>query len=472
MSEQKDFCNMEYAAYPQRWILLSILCVVSFSQIYSSSGFILLNGIVAHFYRVTPYYTDLLAIIGSALGFPVGLVSAYFSDILSLRSLMLGLILALLSGSFICAIGFISRDLFYVAALGRVITSSTFGTMFTTQVLLAANWFPSSETAMAFSLPVVTLTLGSVASSLIYPHAIPKLHLNNVTSGNDTNWDQTGEVSTLFCSTFGTFIASSLICLVLTIINCKNQPPSPPSRAQEEMLTKNFNKKHKVNTSRISEMWNITRQRSFILMTLASSFQKSQLAYSVFLLPSCVLMTFPDLKNTVPGKIVLIATFGQIIGVIVTGKLLDKFKAFKLTIITGQLIMTTSCIGLFFAHSHRNLPSLYILYSIMNFSGGGFLPASIELLVETTYPSNKLLLMSLYTSFSNLAVFIFTTIVRMVMMNAGVPIATVAVSGFLLISTTAVCLVPPEYKRQKADNGVRYLDVDDKQNVTDESPVE
>nr|XP_039263811.1 uncharacterized protein LOC120339695 [Styela clava] len=202
---------------------------------------------------------------------------------------------------------------------------------------------------------------------------------------------------------------------------------------------------------RLKSIWSIIGKRQFVLITMATSFFQSYLVYGIILMPSCIIITFPEIENIVPGKIFLISTIGQVAGVAVAGKLLDRFKTFKKAVLLSVIIMILSCVGLFFAHSRRKMTLLYILYTTINTAGGVYLPSAIELLVETTYPANKLLLMSLYTSISNTFIVIFTSITRLLMTKRGVPTATLATVGFLVVSMVAILMVKPDYKRHKTD---------------------
>nr|XP_039273783.1 solute carrier family 49 member A3-like [Styela clava] len=450
---------MEYKSFPQRWILLGVLCCVGFSQLYTLTGFVVLNNVVSQFYQVPPSLTDLLAIFGSLLGCPVGLISAYFSDKLALRSLMLLTTGSLFCGSVICTIGFSSGNLFCVTVIGRIIMTSSIGILYTTQVILAACWFPAHQTATALTLPLCFFMIGSVSASLIYPHFIPKA---TFTIDANVSGHASQKVTNLFVTTYCALSALLLICLCLTFGYCKNYPPSPPSRAQEEVLTnmQKHNEQTKSMMQKFSEMWTIVSRRSFVLLCMTEIFATSGLVFLQFLLPSFVLDIFPNLHDTVPGTILVISIIAGAFTMPIAGKLVDKYKNFKTMAILGPSVMSVCTLGIVFAYQYKNIVSLYILYFIFSIGRSIYRPSATELLLEISYPDDKLLVTSLIMVIINLALFSFTLIMRAILTFAGAVIASACTGFFLILTIVFVSLVAPDYKRHNA--GItKYTTIDE-----------
>ncbi|XP_039253095.1 putative MFS-type transporter C09D4.1 [Styela clava] len=437
---------MEYKSYARRWLLLMILCIISFTQIYTTTGFAILHDVVANYFSITPYQADILTMVGQLIAFPVGIGTAYFADILSLQALMLGMLISLEIGSLMCAIGFSSRELFYVTAVGRIMMSSIMGVLRATQVVLAANWFLQNETATAFALPQFFMKLAGIAGSLIYPHTIPKVHI----TANGT--EEYTSTTILFTATNGIFSTIVLIALIVGALYCKNYPPSPPSRSQEQLiLSTTDSAKNMTNNRRLSAIWNVVNSKPFVLISAAFFFASVSLSYVVYLMPSFVLSSFPELDNTTPGYISISRTAVSALSAMATGKILDRYKAFKLTAFVGIAGVALSLLCLYYAHSYKLLSLIYTGYCVAAVGQSVLITANVELLVETTYPCDKLRMMSIYGGIAGLGVFLWTSAIRAVKEKFNVPSATILATAVATVSMLLILSVSPDYKRLKTD---------------------
>nr|XP_039265642.1 feline leukemia virus subgroup C receptor-related protein 1-like [Styela clava] len=438
---------MDYVRYARRWILLGILCAIAFVKNYASTGFVVLHKVVEDFYGATPYEIDLLVIIGNFIAFPVTLLVGYFSQSLSLRSLVITMISCLLCGSVICLIGFQSRDLFYVTEIGRIFMTSTAGILYIAQVLLAASWFPPNQTATAFVLPITMFSIASITSALLFPNVIPNNNPANSTHNSSFDISTFHQTRVLFSATFGAIFLIMIVCLLLSILFFKNRPPTPPSRSQEKKMME----PKQSSGSRLIEMCRIALMKPVMLITLGTMFSEGAVCFGVTLMPSCLLETFPKLDNITAGNIAFLRTLATVAATFVTGRIVDKFTNFKCTALTGTLISIFSTVGLCFAHALELLNMMYFLYVLLMMGRGIFIPAVYELLIETTYPTNKILMMSINSSLGNLSMFMLTTILRTVMEYYSVTVAGVATIFFLCISLVSVALVEPNYRRKRAN---------------------
>nr|XP_039250144.1 feline leukemia virus subgroup C receptor-related protein 2-like [Styela clava] len=393
---------MEYKAYPRRWLLLVILCGITFIPVYITNGFVVLHDVVASFYDITPYQADMLAVVG---------------------------------------------QLFYVTALGRIIMAFINGVTRTAQVLLAAAWFPQNETATAFVLPVFAKTLAGIISSLIYPYAIP-----NVDFPVDGSGTEFIPVKILFTATHGFFSIVLLIALVLAVLYCDNDPPSPPNRSQENILISVANSpKTTTQRSRLKAVWNAIYLKPFILLSLAMFFGDVAQSYAVFLMPSFVLSSFPELDNRIPGDISTIRASVTSLIVIVTGRILDKYKSFKMVSIIGATTAILSFCCLYYAHTYKILPLIYIGYTAALSSRCIYGPAIVEFLMETTYPNDKLRMMPVFGGITSLGLFFWTSIMRILKENFDIGIATIAAICISVALVLFILSVEPDYKRLKTN---------------------
>lgn len=225
--------------------------------------------------------------------------------------------------------------------------------LYITPALLAAHWFPKREISTAYALPLTSLIIGGAVSSFLFPILLPDVGLysgsiNNMTS--ITKLNETMESSGLsqsipadaigikeqFTLIIGFSSASLLMCLdfILCIIFVKDNPPTPPSAAQKHILAQS-----EINggQSHVKMIMNLLRSRSFLLLSSGIFFYASFNLVTV-LLPSVILATFPQFDNRVPGTILSLTLLIGSLGALICGRLLDKFKRFKLFLCIGELL--------------------------------------------------------------------------------------------------------------------------------------
>lgn len=207
--------------------------------------------------------------------------------------------------------------------------------LFILPTILAANWFPHDEWSTAFSIQVLAMQVGAVVASIKFPLLLnsDKSFFNRAYNTTTLSVVQTDKI---FIASFGSFTFLMLLTCISTLIYCKDHPPTPPSAAQE-------NSREMMYKSGVSETWREIKKLllipQFLLIIIASCF-KGTFTFVSILMPSFFLLTFPDLDSRTPGIILVVSMFlGSLVSP-VTGRVLDKFKAFKsFTIISEFFII-------------------------------------------------------------------------------------------------------------------------------------
>lgn len=76
----------------------------------------------------------------------------------------------------------------------------------------------------------------------------------------------------------------------------------------------------------------------------------------------------------------------------------------------------------------------------------------VEILLETTYPDDKIVVISMHLGFYNLAIFVFALVERTAMIHRDEATAVLISAISCLFALFLLALVKPEYKRTEVNN--------------------
>lgn len=137
---------------------------------------------------------------------------------------------------------------------------------------------------------------------------------------------------------FGMTSFIMFFAVILTFVHCQDNPPTPPSAAQEKILKSG---RHSCNQSfreNFKEILKLAKNRTYVLLCCII-FLSGSLLLLVTFLSSFVLETFPDLSNRTPGIMLTITYVMAGVGSLLGGKLCDKLKSCKVILLISKKLI-------------------------------------------------------------------------------------------------------------------------------------
>lgn len=243
-----------------------------------------------------------------------------------------------------CAIGFLSKDFYWIVLTGIVIMGIPEALIFVILAVLAANWFPQNELAIAFNISTAVSFASAALAGILFPFLFPGNQLIALPGylalfGNEkTLAVEPGNLSIIagvkeytkikLVSIFGGASVLTLFTFILALIFFKDNPSTPTSASQENILQlQKINaddKRGSLNFRYLcDEVKELFRIPQFVLIVCAN-FCRGSTASIAILGPSFILQTFPELDNRIPGLVVAVSSLGAALGAIIAGKILEK----------------------------------------------------------------------------------------------------------------------------------------------------
>ncbi|XP_039262086.1 solute carrier family 49 member A3-like [Styela clava] len=438
---------MEYRVYSTRWAFITITSINVFSVVFMTYCYAGINDVITAYFQTTPFLIDLLAtwaIFMTAVGL---VVLALFKDSFGLRNQVLSTIVCTIIGSIVGAIGFSNRKWFYIVLSGQTFFGISSAIIFIIQIVLPANWFPVHETATVIGVFWASWSLGQAAAAGILPFVIGSL---DATEAEFTFL----KVKWTFLIVNGGIAFLHVLTGILSWYYLADHPPSSPSASQQYILERNTNQKPSITElliSNIKLILKIHRNREYILITLAHCLSTSVVVLTKILVASVFLDTFSNITDDDVAWIRLIGLLASAPASVVIGKITDETKKFKELTLTAHICLTIAGAGIVVGHRYKNFVCLAVLYPVTMVFGMFSKVTITELMIETTYPTNKIILMASQYFVIDVGTSVFTSITRYTLQTFGVLAAVSILLATCAISVLLLVAVRPHYKRLNMD---------------------
>eukprot|EP00744_Colponema_vietnamica_P027809 GILI01041909.1.p1 GENE.GILI01041909.1~~GILI01041909.1.p1 ORF type:complete len:406 (+),score=56.83 GILI01041909.1:152-1219(+) len=232
--------------------------------------------------------------------------------------------------------------------------------------MVAAAWFGTKERSLATSLASVANVL-AIAVGFPMPPAIVSASPDGPMS------DLQSQFSILFSIEFA-LCAFTAAGVALFVADCPFDAPSITSRRRTEPVPL------------LSTLKQLITNRNFVLLTTVMGFANGMFG-SISTIMAQVNQPF-GISNNQTGWIGCVGCFTSIVGSIVIGKIIDKFRRYKLPLLLLNLFITIamSAILISFASGSAPLINAYIWYSLMQILNSCVSTVVFEYSVELTYP--------------------------------------------------------------------------------------
>ncbi|CAI4221053.1 unnamed protein product [Auanema sp. JU1783] len=426
---EKQMDGSEPRVFRKRWAILIMFILLSASNGAQWIQYSIIAGLVSDFYDVSYTAVDWTSMIYMLTYIFFFIPAAWLLDRYGLRvSILLGA-----AGNCIGAwikILSTSPDAFWITFIGQTIVGAS--QMFTLGIppRLAAVWFGPDEVSTACAAGVFGNQLGIAVGFVL-----PPLLVHNGTT-NAVAWD----LNVLFLSSA---VVNTLI-FVLIILFFTSKPSVPPSLAQltaqeEKAFDSNF----------WSTLASLLTSRNFVLLFVTYGINTGVFYAVSTLLSQMVLSFYPDETETV-GQIGLVIVLAGMIGSVVGGYSLDKFKKFKWTTILVYLFSFLGMLSFTFTLNMGSIAIVFLNAFLLGFFMTGYLPIGFEFAAEITYPAAEGTTSGLLNASAQIFGIILTLFMGYVMHGVSIFACNIIMTMVLLVGTVLTALIKEELKRQKA----------------------
>ncbi|KAK6731718.1 hypothetical protein RB195_007904 [Necator americanus] len=433
---QMEKNGSEPRVYAKRWSILIMFILLSASNGAQWIMYSVIAQIIADFYEVSYTAVDWTSMIYMLTYIFLFIPASYLLDKYGLRvSILLGA-----TGNAIGAwikIFSTSPDAFWITFIGQTIVGAS--QMFTLGIppRLAAVWFGPNEVSTACAAGVFGNQLGIALGFLVPPLLVH----------NGTKEAVAYDLNKLFlCS-------AVLNSLILAVILCffSARPPTPPSLAQitaqeEKSIDSNF--------------WRTLRKlltsKDFVLLFITYGINTGVFYAVSTLLAQMVLPFYPTESETI-GQIGVVIVVAGMLGSVVGGFLLDKFKKFKLTTILDYLFSFFAMLAFTFTLDLGSIVVVFVNAFVLGFFMTGYLPIGFEFAAEITFPAAEGTTGGLLNASAQIFGMLLTLAMGLVMHGISTFWCNIIMSTALILGTILTGMIKEDQKRQKAHAGRVHL---------------
>nr|CAB3246496.1 feline leukemia virus subgroup C receptor-related protein 2-like [Phallusia mammillata] len=457
-----DVIQEQFKLYKRRWAFLLGLFLLQFCAGISFASYGQINWFYVEFFKSTPATVDWITnarnISAIVITFPLAFL--IFKDKIGLKGLVLIIAGSSTIGLLFVTLSLIDRSLIALIVIGQIFCGLSETVAVGAPSTFAVLWFPENQVGTAIALNVVGLYVGNEVG-----YTLPSYL---VTPSNDTV-EQEGMLSLEDLTEgqrqlrymYGAFLAISTIVTCLFVIFLTDKPPTPPTHAQDLK-----NKELKPEKS-AKEFFNVTKQLfsmpSYALICIAIGFI-FQLVLIENMMMSEIISDLHIAKNVEPSTLsgYIMCTFGvgAIVGLTSGGKVVDRFKRYKLMALCGGTADFFSVLGIAISAICKNTPGLYACNALFGFLTGFTIVVLFEMATQLTYPIDETLVNNWMTGIQTLIALLMGILAR-VMFQHWKSIGVLAFQcACVLMALLMLTLVSSRNRR---------LEVDDER-VTDEKP--
>ena len=323
---------VQHTAYGKRWLVLFLFVMYSASNAFQWIQLVIISNVLEKYYNVSTLMVTWTALMHMVTYIPLIFPASWFLQKKGLRVAVLLGSLGTCLGSWMTVLGTGQESWCWPVVFGGqtvVAISQIF--ILGIPADLAATWFPSSQVSTACAVGVLGNQLGIALGSVIPPIVVRD-------QKDASNYSQIGyDLLHMF---LGNAILTSVI-LILVIASFDDQPPSPPSRAQE-LGGDNADGNYLASIKRLAT------NGGFMLLLVSYGLNVGVFYAIQSLLNIEILKHFDDAQEDAGGMGLVMHICG-IAGMLICGFILDKTHQYKRTTLAiyflafvGMLLYTST----------------------------------------------------------------------------------------------------------------------------------
>ena len=412
----------------KRWLVLLLSVILMTISVYMALCFGPINNIMVAYFNISYATSDWITLSTYFLSIVGFMLCAWlgFVDMLNLKFILLLASGSLLIDAIFILIAFSNIKLFFLMVIGQLVggvARTATGTLF---FIVGPIWFPENEIAFAAGCVYMSWSVG-MALSEILPETILKVPIYSNSSENYTNhlsngtaeWFSTDQhrMEIMFLIIVGVLILT-LICIVSFI---PRLPEYPPSYSQAVKQSTSFNSSYSLK-SFYKEIKELHQDLTYILIQLANVLGVEEYLMLTVIMQQVVDDILPqsnvDLNSSVASGLALMcSSLGIAFLSPVSGKILDRYKQYRLLIVTGILLSFLCSLGVFLSWFYSNFIAQCVCMFLCGCSLGAYGSAIYDALAQHIYPKNILLVSSCTIVFQYTVGILMAEIARLIFLK-------------------------------------------------------
>ena len=454
---QKPQVQVEIKVYKKRWFVLALLICLIFQMIFVYTNFGYLNNLFVVYFNTTYATIDWLY-LGWNIGTAVATLAASWlaaKQILTCRRSMIVASILQAINSLLIMVAFLQPQLLFLFIIGQVIGGISAAVLWSVPVSLAQLWFPESQIGIATGMSLLGSSSGGIAAYLLPAHIMkyPKLESsvsNNLTNSNWMEYDKS-----TYQWLFLAVLTTSLAILILLLTAVPERPEKPPSFAQH--LKRMDENKDKITFQLYcGEIKKLFSDFAFFACGIGSS----MLYYLIIIYELSIESMLAHVMShdndhltpdVISGYLLSSFAFGGLVGSIVGGFMLDKFKNYYMQSSLGATCSFIFTVLILLSVYFQSLTILLFAFVLLGVCTRFANLSLVDSLMQHTYPTDPVFVMPFLLFAQNVTAMLFLWISRQITYHGGLlsSLGFVCVMMFLI---ALICFVfKPKTKRLAAE---------------------
>ncbi|XP_039263441.2 uncharacterized protein LOC120339394 [Styela clava] len=390
----------------ERWYLLAIIGACFFAYMYISTGFVIVNDVVAEYFDRSAEETDLLGTLGCLTAFVACFLVLCIGQKASLRCISIVAGTCLFIGSSCATIGFLGKRTYWMVILGVASSGISFGLLLLLPLLLFNKLFDAMYSPVIFSIPFGCLYVGGIISESAFQYLIRNC---TMCYESDPGFWTAESIRQAFVRGFGVisllaFGAAVLLCLNTRLKSKGNEENDDKDDASSEEQ-ESTDSKYYIEWLR-DDMRDICR-RDFVLICLANFMGTPIQIYTLLRVPGMLWKNFPNVGVSVITYTHILTMISGFAGSVTVAIVLLRFRALKEIALLASSAAAVSCAGIYLGYILKIYAVLIPFQIIISFSWMFCMITLLEILSTLEGNANKITSVAFYFAIYNAGLFGF-----------------------------------------------------------------
>ena len=451
--------QVETKVYKKRWLVLVLLIGLIFLYVFAFVNFGYLNNVLVAYFHTSYAAVDWIVLggfVGTMVASPViGWLS--LKNLLSPRKSMIVASILIIIGFTLIIVGFLHPFLFFLAVFGQVLNGIAAAILLALPAVVAQLWFSESQIGFATGFVLIGFTSGAISGYTVFSHVL-KFEPNISTVKHNMNISNSGWLQydkNAYQLLFLTLLVIAVLFLILLVTIVPEKPEIPPSIAQHLKRTQEQNVDVTFWCFAL-EIKKLCFDYKFIACSVASGVFLYEYAFfdltveliiSKFALESSIFT-----PENISGVFMLGGSLGCGLANFTTGLLLDRFKKFYLQSNVAALFVLLCYVAIAISVQYQSFVTCILFYSLSGFCTRSGYISLIDSLMQHTYPTNPLFVMSINVFLQNIIAILYIQGGRQIIYHFGLEDGLVYGCIVMVVACLLCFIFKPDTKRLNAEN--------------------